>query len=133
PLLHRRRRAQPLRRCDPGRDRETPRPVVDGVRASARLRFRRRGQVDLKPFALAALLWIFGASAGWPQPAAPPQPQPPSSQPAAPQPAAPPAAEPAPPAAPENPGLLNEMGKALEKSLSILPTLKSPSETIDDL
>jgi hypothetical protein len=25
------------------------------------------------------------------------------------------------------------MGKALEKSLSILPTLKSPSETLDDL
>jgi len=37
------------------------------------------------------------------------------------------------PAAPENPGLLNEMGKALEKSLSILPALKSPGETIDDL
>ena len=25
------------------------------------------------------------------------------------------------------------MGKALEKSLSILPTLKSPGETLDDL
>ena len=37
------------------------------------------------------------------------------------------------PAPAENPGLLNEMGKALEKSLSILPTLKSPGETLDDL
>jgi len=33
----------------------------------------------------------------------------------------------------ENPGLINEMGKMFEKSLSILPTLKSPGETIDDL
>ena len=33
----------------------------------------------------------------------------------------------------ENPGLFNEMGKVLEKSLSILPTLKSPGETLDDL
>ena len=37
------------------------------------------------------------------------------------------------PAPPENPGLFNEMGKALEKSLSILPTIKSPSEALDDL
>ena len=29
--------------------------------------------------------------------------------------------------------MFNEMGKFFEKSLSILPTLKSPSETIDDL
>ena len=33
----------------------------------------------------------------------------------------------------ENPGLLNEIGKLFEKSKSILPPLKSPSETIDDL
>jgi hypothetical protein len=38
-----------------------------------------------------------------------------------------------PPAREENPGLINEMGKMFEKSLSILPTLKSPSEAIDDL
>ena len=38
-----------------------------------------------------------------------------------------------PPAREENPGLINEMGKMFEKSLSILPTLKSPGETIDDL
>jgi hypothetical protein len=33
----------------------------------------------------------------------------------------------------ESPGLINEMGKLFEKSLSILPRMKSPSETIDDL
>jgi hypothetical protein len=81
---------------------------------------------------LAALVWIFGVSAGWPQAPVPPQPQAPSPQQQATpqQQTAPPSAA---PAVPENPGLLDEMGKALEKSLSILPTLKSPSETIDDL
>ena len=38
-----------------------------------------------------------------------------------------------PPAREENPGLINEMGKLFEKSLSILPKIKGPSETIDDL
>jgi hypothetical protein len=33
----------------------------------------------------------------------------------------------------ENPGLLNEIGKLLEKPSSMLPTLKSPKEAIDDL
>jgi len=33
----------------------------------------------------------------------------------------------------ENPGLINEIGKLFEKSRSMLPALKSPSETIDDL
>ena len=47
--------------------------------------------------------------------------------------AAPPPGATAQPAPPDNPGLFNEMGKALEKSLSILPTLKSPGETLDDL
>ena len=35
-------------------------------------------------------------------------------------------------AAKENPGLINEIGKLLEKPASMLPTLKSPKETIDD-
>jgi hypothetical protein len=39
----------------------------------------------------------------------------------------------APPAREENPGLFNEIGKLFEKSKSILPSLKSPSETFDDL
>ena len=33
----------------------------------------------------------------------------------------------------ESPGLVDQMGKLLEKSLSVLPPLKSPSETIGDL
>jgi hypothetical protein len=39
-----------------------------------------------------------------------------------------------PPQAPrdENPGLINEIGKLFEKSRSLLPPLKSPSETIED-
>jgi hypothetical protein len=46
----------------------------------------------------------------------------------------PPQSEPSQPPAPEeNPGLLSEMGKTFEKSLSILPTLKSAGETLDDL
>ncbi len=47
-----------------------------------------------------------------------------------------PASAPAEPSAPrddENPGLINEIGKLFEKSKSLLPPLKSPSETIDDL
>ena len=75
-------------------------------------------------------------SAGWPQAAGPP-PAPAPEQ-ATPQQATPQLAGAAkwargrhPP--PENPGLIDEMGKVLEKSLSILPTLKSPSETFDDL
>jgi len=53
----------------------------------------------------------------------------------APQQVAPAPAEgaPPPPAGEQNPGLINEMGKLFEKSLSILPKMKSPSETIDDL
>lgn len=85
---------------------------------------------------LAALMWLAAIPNGWSQTAAPPPaslvetaPPPVSPQSQAPPPGAP-AAQAAPP---ENPGLFNEMGKALEKSLSILPTLKSPSETLDDL
>jgi hypothetical protein len=33
---------------------------------------------------------------------------------------------------PENPGLINEIGKLFEKSKSILPPLKSPGEAIED-
>ena len=55
--------------------------------------------------------------------AAPDQPSPQQSE---------PALAPAPPHE-ENPGLINEIGKLFEKSKSILPSLKSPSETVDDL
>ena len=38
-----------------------------------------------------------------------------------------------PPPREENPGLINEIGKLFEKSKSMLPTLKSPGESINDL
>lgn len=82
-------------------------------------------------------IWMMAVGTAWPQ-TTPPPPVAPAQQPA--QPAVPdqPAAPPGPPAAPQgsggdNPGVFNEMGKMLEKSLSILPTLKSPSQAIDDL
>jgi hypothetical protein len=78
---------------------------------------------------------IVAPGAGWPQ-AAPPSSlgvQSPAQQ-SVPDRPAPPQNEPLPaPSREENPGLFNEMGKLFEKSLSILPKMKSPSETIDDL
>ncbi len=76
-------------------------------------------------------------STGWPQAA--PQPslgvQSPAREPVpqgpAPQQIEPPAQQ-APAAEPENPGLINEIGKLFEKSKSILPPLKSPGEALDD-
>src|SRR4051794_24985392 len=47
--------------------------------------------------------------------------------------AAPPPPTPAPPAREDNPGLFNEMGKLFDKLPSILPPIKSPSETMNDL
>jgi hypothetical protein len=70
-------------------------------------------------------------SSGWPQTAAPP-PASPLVQATPPQSASPNGSASA-PAAPENPGLIDEMGKVLEKSLSVWPTLKSTGETLDDL
>lgn len=86
---------------------------------------------------IALSIWMIAAGAGWPQGASPPSSPPPLSlgvqapaQQAVPD-------QPAPPQDPkardENPGLINEMGKIFEKSLSILPTLKSPTEAIGDL
>ncbi|MEA2822838.1 MAG: hypothetical protein QOJ86_4842, partial [Bradyrhizobium sp.] len=80
----------------------------------------------------AALLTIIVATElAWPQ--ATPQPAP-SAQ-GAPIGPAPEQSEPPPPDHPapkENPGLINEIGKLLEKPGSLLPTLKSPKQTIDD-
>jgi hypothetical protein len=78
---------------------------------------------------LVASMLAIAPEAGWPQ-AAPPATlglQSPAQQPVP--------AQPAPPQAPrdENPGLINEIGKLFEKSKSLLPPLKSPSEAIDDL
>jgi hypothetical protein len=91
-----------------------------------------RAQAAAVAAAMSVLLIATGGA--WPQ-TAPPTPslgvQEPAQQSVPPQggPAPPPPA----PAGQENPGLINEIGKMFEKSLSILPALKSPSETIDDL
>jgi len=74
---------------------------------------------------LSMLMLVCGGA--WPQAAPPSTPalgiqeqgQPPSPQ-----------GDAAPSASPENPGLINEMGKLFGK---ILPPLKSPGETVDDL
>jgi outer membrane biosynthesis protein TonB len=72
-----------------------------------------------------ALLATFGTA--WPQA----QPQPPNQ---APTPASVPGAQeqsgPAPQPAPENPGLINEMSKLIDK---ITPSIKGPGETLNDL
>jgi hypothetical protein len=85
--------------------------------------------------AAATLILMVVSGAAWPQAAAPPAaPEVQTAAPdqAAPQPGAPAPSAP-PPARQENPGLLNEIGKMFEKPWSNLPTLKSPSEAIDNL
>jgi hypothetical protein len=77
----------------------------------------------------AASMLLFAMGAGWPQTAPPP----PSLGVQTPAQQAAPLAEPAPPAREENPGLINELEKLWDKSKSMLPALKSPQETIDDL
>jgi hypothetical protein len=83
--------------------------------------------------AAALLTLVIAAGGAWPQAAPPPSlgVQGPVQQ--VPPRQSEPAPSLAPPAREENPGLLNEMGKFLEKSWSIFPALKSPGETIDDL
>jgi hypothetical protein len=78
----------------------------------------------------AAFLILLGSgAAGWGQVQSPPSPSL-GVQESGPQ---PPPTTPPPPAPEESPGLLNEMGKLFGKLPSILPPIKSPSETIDDL
>ena len=81
---------------------------------------------------LVASMLASAPEAGWPQTAPPPTLglQSPAQQPVPAQPA-PQQIEPSP--RDENPGLINEIGKLFEKSRSLLPPLKSPSEAIDDL
>lgn len=83
-------------------------------------------------FALSMVMVV--PEAGWPQSA--PQPSlglhSPAQQSVPAQPA-PQQIEPPPPPREENPGLINEIGKLFEKSKSLLPPLKSPGETMDDL
>src|SRR6266404_5495174 len=83
----------------------------------------------------ALLVWMIAAGAGWPQPASPSLGVQEPAQQAAPDRPAPQQGEPAPSSAPareDNPGLVNDLGKMFQNSLSIFPTLKSPGETIDD-
>jgi hypothetical protein len=84
--------------------------------------------------ALGLSLLVLAPDAAWSQAAPPPSLglQSPAQQPVPPQ-AAPQPIEPQPAAPAENPGLINEIGKLFEKSKSLLPTIKSPGETIDDL
>ena len=80
----------------------------------------------------ALLTLVIAAGAAWSQAAAPSLGVQEPAQQTAPR-QSEPAPSPAAPARDENPGLFNEMGKFFEKSMSILPALKSPSESIDDL
>jgi hypothetical protein len=87
---------------------------------------------QLASLSLGLSMLAIGPGAAWPQAA--PQPalglQSPAQQPVPAQPG-PQQIEPSPPRD-ENPGLINEIGKLFEKSKSLLPSLKSPSETIGD-
>jgi hypothetical protein len=85
-------------------------------------------QVATAGLALSVLLLVPGT--GWPQAA--PQPSGVQSPAVVPDQAVPQQSEATPPHE-ENPGLINEIGKLFEKSKSMLPALKSPGETIDDL
>ncbi|WP_439371419.1 hypothetical protein ACRQ5Q_38050 [Bradyrhizobium sp. PMVTL-01] len=75
-----------------------------------------------------ALILLNAGEAGWPQSGPPslgvqePGPQ-----------AAPPPSTPALQAREENPGLIDEMGKLFDELPSILPPVKSPGETMNDL
>ena len=86
------------------------------------------------------LILLGSGGAGWPQAQGPIQapvqgPAPPSLgvQESGPQPPPTTPAPAAPLAREEKPGLINEMGKLFDKLPSILPPMKSPSETMDDL
>ena len=93
-----------------------------------------RPRAAVASFAVALSIWMVAVATSWPQAAAPQgTQQQPAQQPAPDQPAPPPSQPAAPPPTPENHGLFNEMGKALEKSLSILPTLKSTGDALGDL
>jgi hypothetical protein len=85
---------------------------------------------------VALSMLVMAAGAAWPQAAPPRTPGVQTPQQAVPDRPAPqqePVQPSPPPAQDENPGLINEIGKLWEKSKTILPPLKSPQETLDDL
>jgi len=86
-----------------------------------------------QPIAIAMVMLsaIMVSDRAWAQAEAQPSPSP-QGAPAQPAPEQSVPAPPSDPAPKENPGLINEIGKLLEKPASMLPTLKSPRETIDD-
>jgi hypothetical protein len=81
---------------------------------------------------VALSLLTIGAGAAWPQATSPPPAPGDPVQPQAPDRTTLRQSEPAPPKREDDPGVFNEIGKMFEKSLSILPPLKSPGEAIDD-
>ncbi|MET4389325.1 hypothetical protein ABIB73_005096 [Bradyrhizobium sp. F1.4.3] len=88
--------------------------------------------VRLGTLTSAVLLLLLGAGGtGWPQSTPPALGLQEQGSQAAPPPSTP--APSAPPAREENPGLINEMGKLFDRLPSILPPIKSPSETMNDL
>lgn len=86
----------------------TLRPVLSVLRHGARV-------------PIAALLLLVATGPAWAQAGAAPQPSPGVQE----QPAASPQ-----PAPPENPGLIHEMGKLIDK---IVPSMKGPGDTLEDL
>jgi hypothetical protein len=93
----------------------------------------RSGNPALRLGALtsAVLLLLLAAGPAWPQSAPPALGLQEQGAQAAPPPSTP--APSAPLAREENPGLINEMGKLFDKLPSILPPIKSPGETMNDL
>jgi hypothetical protein len=99
-----------------------------------------RSSITLTGMRRAAIVTLASAAIStpaWPQTAPPASPgvqgPPQQSVPARPaenEPAPPPSPQPVPE---ENPGLINELGKLWDKSRSMLPAIKSPQETIEDL
>jgi hypothetical protein len=112
--------------------------MSDAVRFTPASVFRYIRRMPLRPclfvsssraLATVAALLLMDVGEAWPQ-AAPPQPQAPSLGLQEQPPAAPPQTEPAPAPAPqENSGLVNELGKLIDR---ITPS-KTTSETLDDL
>ena len=93
-------------------------------------------KTHLATASVALSMLTIAAGVAWPQATSPPS-SPGEPAQAAPDRLVPRQGEPAPPPAPpkreDDPGVFNEIGKMFEKSLSIFPALKSPSETFDDL
>jgi hypothetical protein len=97
---------------------------IDNLIVTARELLAVASFVVLTTMAATGLAWPQVATEPAPSVQAEPSPAPQQGEPA-------PSPDPAP--LKENQGLLNEIGKLLEKPSSMLPTLKGPKEAIDDL